>query len=159
MNGTEMQTSYCSKNCDECKEKIEGKCPGCKKGPGGIAARGKICQLAQCCRDNNINSCVDCPTKDICANYQSRDLQPEYREKRNADKQNREDLRTYKRKQISNKFLNFWLIVLWAGTVFQAIPFVLSFGLPLLMGIIKVFSDVVIICFRQENPMRLVAWG
>ena len=59
-----MGNSYCGKNCDDCLDKEDVGCPGCKNGPG--KASGAICEIAKCCSGRLSTGCVMCISNTSC---------------------------------------------------------------------------------------------
>ncbi len=50
--------AYCGLYCGACKQYLAEKCEGCKK---NIKSE-KWCQLKNCCKENNYQTCADCST-------------------------------------------------------------------------------------------------
>ncbi|MBQ8846708.1 MAG: DUF3795 domain-containing protein [Lachnospiraceae bacterium] len=59
-----MGISYCGKNCDDCLDKAEVGCPGCKSGPG--KAPGMLCEIARCCNGRLDEECTMCASGASC---------------------------------------------------------------------------------------------
>ena len=129
-----MQTSYCGNNCEECKWKEELNCPGCKEGPGRTIPNGGSCKIAQCCRNEGVEGCPDCPKMDSCMSYRNRAFQHEYRQDQleAAQYQASEARHEVVDKKIRNRSeLHLWLkLIFWAviistgATVISKIGFV-----------------------------------
>lgn len=59
-----MGNSYCGKNCNDCLDKEEVGCPGCKNGPG--KASGALCEIARCCNGRGNGGCAMCVSSASC---------------------------------------------------------------------------------------------
>ena len=59
-----MGNSYCGKDCDDCLDKEEVGCPGCKNGPG--KAPGMLCEIARCCNGRLDEECTACASGASC---------------------------------------------------------------------------------------------
>lgn len=59
-----MGSSYCGKNCNDCLDKEDVGCPGCKNGPGKES--GALCEIARCCSDRENGECVMCVSSASC---------------------------------------------------------------------------------------------
>ncbi len=80
-----MGSSYCGKNCDDCLDKAEVGCPGCKSGPG--KSSGALCEIARCCNDRLSGGCATCASNVTCGMLVEREamLQKWNRNKSNAN--------------------------------------------------------------------------
>ncbi len=58
--------SYCTKKCSECTEREELGCPGCKNGPGMYPGG---CEIADCCREKELENCSTCTQNETCEKY------------------------------------------------------------------------------------------
>ena len=70
-----MSETYCCKSCDDFGYKIDGKCPGCKEGPG-LDTYG-ACDLARCCRDKGHDKCDTCRFNYDCYLLKDKEYMPE----------------------------------------------------------------------------------
>ena len=59
-----MENSFCGKNCEDCLDKAEVGCPGCKLGPG--KASGALCEIAKCCIYREKDECATCENSTSC---------------------------------------------------------------------------------------------
>lgn len=59
-----MENSYCGKNCEDCLDKAEVGCPGCKLGPGRES--DALCKIAKCCIYREIDGCAACERSASC---------------------------------------------------------------------------------------------
>lgn len=66
-----MGNSYCGNDCNECMDKAEVGCPGCKNGPG--KSSGTLCEIANCCNGRLKEECAECPSNDSCTLLETRE--------------------------------------------------------------------------------------
>lgn len=66
-----MGNSFCGKNCDDCLDKAEVGCPGCKSGPGKES--GALCEIAKCCNGKLRESCATCASNGACDLFEERE--------------------------------------------------------------------------------------
>lgn len=66
-----MGISYCGKNCDDCLDKAEVGCPGCKSGPGKES--GALCEIANCCNGRLSTGCATCTSNASCGLFAERE--------------------------------------------------------------------------------------
>ena len=66
-----MGNSYCGKNCDDCLDKAEVGCPGCKSGPGKES--GALCEIANCCNGRLSTGCATCTSNASCGLFAERE--------------------------------------------------------------------------------------
>ncbi len=66
-----MENSYCGKNCDDCLDKAEVGCPGCKSGPGKES--GALCEIANCCNGRQSTGCATCTSNASCGLFAERE--------------------------------------------------------------------------------------
>lgn len=66
-----MGNSYCGKDCDDCLDKAEVGCPGCKSGPGKES--GALCEIANCCNGKLRESCSTCALNASCGLFAERE--------------------------------------------------------------------------------------
>ncbi|MBQ7779370.1 MAG: DUF3795 domain-containing protein [Clostridia bacterium] len=59
-----MAETYCGKLCENCKQKEQLNCPGCRLGPGRQVTGD--CQIARCCRSKNHETCRSCSSQGYC---------------------------------------------------------------------------------------------
>jgi len=59
-----MGNSYCGKDCNDCLDKDEVGCPGCKTGPG--KQDGALCEIASCCNGRLKEECAGCMSNASC---------------------------------------------------------------------------------------------
>lgn len=60
-----MENSYCGKNCNDCLDKAEVGCPGCKMGPG--KSSDTLCKIAKCCNYKETDGCAACEDNVSCS--------------------------------------------------------------------------------------------
>jgi len=59
-----MENSFCGKDCNDCLDKEDVGCPGCKAGPGKTG--GSLCEIANCCREQYKENCAGCGMNASC---------------------------------------------------------------------------------------------
>lgn len=139
-----MSGTYCGKNCADCTQKNQLKCPGCKNGPG--KPYNSSCDIAKCAQAYGKETCISCAQKDYCASWRDRAKMADYRRKKAAEEVNRKKA-IAQRARILNKGLPLlfvaYLIPLFSGimvsnVVLELAPFLLWPGyiLSALSGII-----------------------
>ncbi|WP_071428895.1 DUF3795 domain-containing protein [Angelakisella massiliensis] len=69
--------SYCGKNCVQCSYLNQGRCPGCKDGPGMPYTRA--CPLARCCQQKGHRGCYTCLFAENCHLLRQKDSLPSWR--------------------------------------------------------------------------------
>ena len=105
-----LMETYCGKSCEECTQREELCCPGCKEGPG--RSFGGECKIAQCCRQKGHETCNTCAFQGTCPTLRGRFHQVEYmRWDREAQQRQQEEL--VRRVPFLRHWLwiLFWLIV------------------------------------------------
>ena len=60
-----MENSYCGKNCEDCLDKADVGCPGCKLGPG--KQESALCKIAKCCEYKETDGCGSCASSMSCS--------------------------------------------------------------------------------------------
>lgn len=60
-----MENSYCGKNCEDCLDKADVGCPGCKLGPG--KPESALCKIAKCCEYKETDGCGACASNLSCS--------------------------------------------------------------------------------------------
>ena len=73
-----MSKTFCGKSCEECLDKKDLNCPGCRLGPA--QTNGCSCDIAQCCRSRGNESCDVCNFKVRCDKYARRNKAPSDRQ-------------------------------------------------------------------------------
>ena len=89
-----MADSYCGKNCRFCVSRTSGKCSGCKPETiallhdptneasedtysgtdANIPRFSSYCQIAICCKNKNIDGCIDCQNSYTCEKYSKKGI-------------------------------------------------------------------------------------
>ena len=67
-----MENSFCGKNCEDCLDKADVGCPGCKLGPG--KASGALCEIAKCCIYREKDECATCENSTSCFLLSTREM-------------------------------------------------------------------------------------
>lgn len=104
-----MTASYCGKICDECLQKDELNCRGCKSLYGSCASE---CEIADCAKRKFHEKCETCSANSVCSKLSNRFTVPDSimlrREREAAEKE-----KFKKNSAILGKWLwlMFWLIV------------------------------------------------
>lgn len=101
-----MANTYCGKNCDNCVQKEQQMCQGCKLGPGRSFYDG--CEIAVCCKSKGHESCDTCTNNRYCGKRGRRDNMPEYRARKLAEE-------AAKKAELARKapFFGKWLWILF----------------------------------------------
>ena len=121
-----MEVSYCGKKCDECEEKANGKCHGCR---GDFSSVSDYCDIAQCCREKFVGNCYQCNQRVTCEKFKknenSSSNSAEVQEKIDETKLIEAENRRKKIVKISNAFK--WLFFINIG----------MYGVDVLMGLCR----------------------
>ena len=104
LRGEGVSGTYCGRDCFNCYYRGAEDCPGCKRGPGGKWSG--MCEIAGCCRNWGLDSCVGCRNADGCARRMERNDMPERRKRETSER--REKMET------SAGALSFGLTLLFA---------------------------------------------
>lgn len=132
-----MLETYCGKNCTECSNRLNQKCPGCKDGPGH--QRSSSCEIAQCCRTKSLDGCHNCGRNGTCNKFKSKESGTENRMSRYSDEKYERDLLLVQVPLMAHwlKIL-FWLIIpstlsslMTYDAVVELFPFLYGPGLVL----------------------------
>lgn len=105
-----MAETYCGKSCNECTERENTDCPGCKLGSG--KSLGGTCKLAKCVQSKGHETCDTCSFQLKCNTYANRYQVPEDR-RREAEEEETRRGELSCRAPILGKWIGilFWLCV------------------------------------------------
>ena len=82
-----MSETYCGKTCEDCVQKEQMNCSGCRVGPG--RQFGGECELAQCARSKGHETCATCVLKSNCNLLCNCAAMPEYRRRKTEEEERR----------------------------------------------------------------------
>lgn len=162
-----MAETYCGKSCENCTEKLQLACPGCRLGPG--RAYSGECSIAKCCTTRGHQSCEYCATASTCYNRKS-----SFSAAENRIKMQEADASARAHRVRKSKLLGTWLMLLfWLVIVTNIVSVVFSLveslpGMTLLAQIISTAFSVAYAlillklssashCFRMAGICYIIA--
>ena len=153
--------SYCGKNCSVCNRKDELNCHGCKEWSTSCSAE---CNIAQCCKSKNHDTCVTCNIS-FCNKILQKDAVPDLI--LNNRKREREDKEKLKiNASVVGKSMNvmFWLIipttissVMTTDGIFSS-NVIKTIGLCINLVSIIIYSIMLLKASRADADYRIAAY-
>lgn len=105
-----MPETFCGKNCENCEQKQELNCQGCKQ-PWGKPAN-EDCEIAVCCCGKGHETCETCAFRNNCGKVRGREDMLYYRRRKREEEERRRDA-WRERAELMGKWCTalFWIVI------------------------------------------------
>lgn len=131
-----MSYTYCGKHCENCVQKIQLECPGCRTGPG--KAYAAECAIARCCVARGHHDCDSCVNASTCFHLKGCGSAAELRLKKRQN-----DAAVLRGRLERSTVLGIWMTVaFWVLIASIAVGFLLAFSEGSLGDIVSVLFSI-----------------